>query len=268
MTVRKGFLGAIGFALLAMGIQLPIQAQTVLLEETKPVLESASATEQGTLTLDDLRVSDDTADLNVTELNANEIEPAAWTNSENLSADGLALADEMAPTQAETPPAVAYPAPEEAEQLAQARRRTFAGARSASYIGIGADFGTTGDLSFAAISRFSLSDQLAIRPSVLLGDGFAVLVPVTYDFNTTSAGGFQIRPYAGVGASFVDSNEGDDGLLDDGEDSNLGLLLSAGVDVPLSRQFTANAQANFAGVFSDSTDFGVTVGVGYNFGGF
>lgn len=260
MSVRKGFLGAMGLALLAMGIQLPIQAQTVLQEETKPVPESASVTEQSVLTIDDLAASDDAAELTANE-NVDEIKPAAWTNPENLSAEGLALADD---TVAQVPEAstLAYPTPEESTELAQARRRTnttgFGGA--SNFIGIGADFGTTDDISFAAISRFSLSDQVAIRPSVLIGDGFAVLVPVTYDFSraTTSAGGFQIRPYAGAGASYVDGND----------DSNLGLLLSAGVDVPLSRQFTANAQANFAGIFSEDTNFGVTVGVGYNFSGF
>lgn len=262
MFVRKGLLGTIGLALLAMGVQLPAQAQTILLEETTPVVESASATEQGELTVDDLAANDDnTTDLNVAELDANEIKPAAWTSPENLSAEGLASADGT--TAAEMPEAstLAYPTPEESTELAQARRRTRTGFGGASnFIGIGADFGTTDDISFAAISRFSLTDQLAIRPSVLVGDGFAVLVPVTYDFNTTSAGGFQIRPYAGAGASFIDGN-GDD-------DSNVGLLLSAGVDVPVSRQFTANAQANFGGVFSEDSNFGVTVGIGYNFSGF
>ena len=38
----------------------------------------------------------------------------------------------------------------------------------------------------------------------------------------------------------------------------------AGADVPLGQRFTLNAQANL-GVLND-TDFGVTIGVGYNFG--
>ena len=85
-----------------------------------------------------------------------------------------------------------------------------------------------------------------------------MLVPVTYEFNqlAANAGGFQLRPYAGVGAS---DSDGDD-------DSDINLLLSAGVDVPISQQFTLNGQANL-GVLND-TDFGATVGVGYNFGGF
>lgn len=264
MSVRKGLLGAVGLAVLAMGIQRPVRAQTVVPNETASVVESASASKpvDSRLTLSDLAVDDNSADLNATE-----IEPAALTGSESLTAEDLVSADEMAATQAQPSATeteastLASPSTEESAQLAQARRRTTRGvAGSSNYIGIGADFGTTDDISFAVISKYALSDQIAVRPSVLIGDGFAVLVPVTYQFNrfSTDIQGFQISPYAGVGASYVD---GDD-------DSNLGLLLSGGVDVPLSQRFTANAQANFTGIFSDESNFGVTVGVGYNFGGF
>jgi hypothetical protein len=106
------------------------------------------------------------------------------------------------------------------------------------------------------ISKLSLSEQVSLRPSVLIGDDLSVLVPVTFDLNTysTDVSGFRIIPYAGVGASYQDSSD----------DENFNLLLSAGADVPLSQQFTLNAQAN-VGVLN-GTDFGVTVGVGYNFG--
>ena len=53
-------------------------------------------------------------------------------------------------------------------------------------------------------------------------------------------------------------------IKDNSDNENFNLLLSAGADVPLSDQFTLNAQAN-VGVLND-TEFGVTVGVGYNFG--
>jgi len=91
---------------------------------------------------------------------------------------------------------------------------------------------------------------------VLVGDDLSVLVPVTYEFNrySTDVGGFRVLPYAGVGASYQDNSDNE----------NFNLLLSAGADVPLSDQFTLNAQAN-VGVLND-TEFGVTVGVGYNFG--
>ena len=178
----------------------------------------------------------------------------------NLSADSLALDEGAEPVQP-TADAVelTYPT-DEAVEIAQERRRTRNAVRGSSdFIGIGADFGTADDISFAIISKLSLSDQIAVRPSVLIGNDFAVLVPVTYEFSrfTTNVQSFRILPYAGIGASYVDS-----------DNSDFGLLLSAGVDVPVSRQFTANAQANYSGLFSDSDNFGVTIGVGYNFGGF
>ena len=83
-----------------------------------------------------------------------------------------------------------------------------------------------------------------------------MLVPVTYEFSqfSTELSDFQVRPYAGVGAAYSD----------DDEDEDFNLLLAAGADIPISQRFTLNAQANL-GVLND-TDFGVTVGVGYNFG--
>lgn len=142
--------------------------------------------------------------------------------------------------------------------VAQARRRTrnVQTRRATDFVGVGADFGYADDVSFAVISKLSLSDSIALRPSVLIGDDFSVLVPVTYEFDQFSdeISDFQVRPYAGIGASYSDSDN----------DEDINLLLSAGADIPLSQRFTLNAQANL-GVFND-TDFGVTVGVGYNFG--
>lgn len=141
--------------------------------------------------------------------------------------------------------------------VAQARRRTRREVRGGSdFIGIGADFGYADDVSFAVISKLSVNDSIAVRPSVLIGDDFSVLVPVTYEFSqfSTQVDDFQIRPYAGLGAAYSDSDD----------DSDFNLLLAAGADIPVSQRFTLNAQANL-GVLGD-TDFGVTVGVGYNFG--
>ena len=263
MSVRKGLLGAIGLAVLTMGIQQPVRAQTAVPNESVSAVDSVSVNEpvSSKLTLSDLA-----ADYNTADLHTNEIEPAAWTSPESLSAEGLLSAEDAAFAQAQLPTSEAASTlsdvdSEESVQLAQARRRTTRGvAGSSNFIGIGADFGTTDDISFAIMSKLAFSEQVAVRPSVLIGDGFAVLVPVTFEFNrfSTDVQGFQIRPYAGVGASYVDSDD----------DDSFGLLLSGGVDVPLSRRFTANAQANFAGVFSDESNFGVTVGVGYNFDGF
>lgn len=153
------------------------------------------------------------------------------------------------------------------EELAQNRRRRNPANREmdrgSDFVGIGANVGYVNDVSGVVISKITIRDRLSIRPSLSIGDDFAVLVPLTYDFREASGEveGFQLRPYAGLGASWANenNNRGDD-------TSDLHLLLSAGVDVPVSRRFTVNAQANL-GVFND-TEFGATVGVGYNVGNF
>ncbi|NJM97249.1 MAG: porin family protein [Phormidesmis sp. RL_2_1] len=150
-------------------------------------------------------------------------------------------------------------------ELAQARRRSRSTFRTSNFIGVGVDFGSADDTSFAVISKFSVTDNISIRPAALIGDNFSALVPITYDFNSysTDLGGFQARPYAGVGASYITRSNVANANNDESE---LGLLLAAGVDVPVSQSFTANAQLNYSGIFSDNSKFGVMFGVGYNFG--
>lgn len=231
MFAKKGFLGALGLALLAFGMQLPVQAQSI--ESGIEATADEMALEQSA---------------------ANRIEESAWSReAEDLVADEMATPLPAAETE------LAYPATEETEVAQVRRRRTRRTAPSPNFIGIGGDIGTTDDLSFAVISKFSFGRQLGIRPSVLIGEDFAVLAPVTYEFSqfNSDVQGFQVRPYAGAGASYVESDDEDE----------FGLLLTGGIDVPVSRRFTVNAQANYAGVFTDSENFGVTVGVGYNFGG-
>ena len=238
MSIKKGFFGAVGLALLAFGLQLPTHAQS-LAESEQSIVQEAYPTPLSKGLLDD----------------------ALTKSAQPMSSESEALADATFMVEPEATAAdLTYPVAEE-EAIAQSRRRTRRTASSApAFIGIGGDLGTTDDLSFAVISKLALSQQIAIRPSVLIGEDFAVLVPVTYEFSrfNTEAGRFQVRPYAGVGASYIDEDDS----------SELGLLLAGGVDVPISRRFTLNAQANYAGIFSDSENLGVTVGVGYNFGGF
>ena len=241
MSMKKSLLGAVGLLVLAIGIQLPVRAQS--------------------LSENDLAVGPEAYEVPLAEVVPSETaaeESGVQTGvPSEASLTAATLATEPA-TLAEDSELV-YPAPEAAEVAQARRRRTSSAAASPDFIGIGGDVGTAGDVSFAVISKLSLGRQLAVRPSVLVGDDFAILAPVTYEFRQfdTNAGGFRISPYAGVGASYIDGDNS----------SDLGALISAGVDVPVSRQFTVNAQANYAGIFSDSDNFGVTVGVGYNFGG-
>ncbi|PZO20181.1 MAG: hypothetical protein DCF25_07135 [Leptolyngbya foveolarum] len=249
MSMKKSLLGAVGLLMLAIGIQLPVQAQSVSERDLLTGREAAYEVPLGEAP------NETTAEaLGAQTLGAQTLGAQTWVPQEEaLTAETL-----MAEPGAEATELV-YPVPEAAEVAQARRRRTSSAAANPDFIGIGGDVGTAGNISFAVISKLSLGRQIAVRPSILVGDDFAVLAPVTYEFSRfdTNAGGFRISPYAGVGASYIDGDNS----------SDLGLLVSGGVDVPVSEQFTVNAQANYAGIFSDSQNFGVTVGVGYNFGG-
>jgi hypothetical protein len=129
-----------------------------------------------------------------------------------------------------------------------------------SYVGVGGNFGITGnsDLggrSFAIISKLGLSDFWSVRPSVLFLRNFAsFLIPLTYDFAPQQflTPDLTIAPYLGGGVAVTT-----------GSDNTFGPLLTAGVDIPISRNFTANIAANLA--FLRTTDLGILVGIAYNF---
>lgn len=125
-----------------------------------------------------------------------------------------------------------------------------------SYIGAGVNLGAGGDsglgkISFAAFSKFALNPYLSFRPSILVSSDVSFLFPVTYDF-PIAAPGAGIAPYVGAGVMFST-----------GEDSNVDLLLSGGIDIPLSSQLVATAGVNI-GPF-DKFDIGFLLGIAYNF---
>ncbi|BBD67036.1 hypothetical protein NIES4072_56860 [Nostoc commune NIES-4072] len=133
-----------------------------------------------------------------------------------------------------------------------------------SYIGVAANIGLSGgdsslgDGNFAVVSKIGLTNAISVRPSAVFGDNTTILLPVTYDFTFKPADAFSeplaIAPYVGVGAAYKT-----------GDDSQLAFLVTGGIDVPLTPQFTATAAVN-AGFF-DETDIGLLLGVGYNFSG-
>lgn len=138
--------------------------------------------------------------------------------------------------------------------------RIFRSTRSGpSYLGVGANFGLTGgsDLggtSFAVISKLGLTETISVRPSVLILRDFAtILLPVTYDFAPQQLiSDFQFSPYLGGGVA-----------INTGSNSSVGVLITGGIDIPLSSRFTINVAANLA--FLRTTDLGILVGLGYNF---
>jgi len=130
-----------------------------------------------------------------------------------------------------------------------------------SYIGVGGNIGIGGDTgigegSFSVLSKVGLTRNLSARPSVLFGDNTTVLLPVTVDFpiEDVEATRFNIAPYAGGGV-----------VISTGDDSDVGLLLTGGIDVPINSRFTATAGVNVG--FVGDTDVGLVIGVGYNFSG-
>ncbi|WP_009632331.1 hypothetical protein [Synechocystis sp. PCC 7509] len=130
-----------------------------------------------------------------------------------------------------------------------------------SYIGVGGNIGIGGDTgigegSFSVLSKVGLTRNLSVRPSVLFGDNVSVLLPVTVDFpaENLEITRFSVAPYIGGGA-----------VISTGDDTEVGVLLTGGIDVPINSQFTATAGVNVG--FVDETDVGVILGVGYNFSG-
>ena len=132
-----------------------------------------------------------------------------------------------------------------------------------SYIGIGGNLGfggdsALGDGSFAIISKIGLTNNFSVRPTVLFRDNVTVLVPVTYDFVSQNAvevsDNFVITaaPYVGAGVA-----------LSTGDNGHFGFLISGGVDVPISSNFTATAGLNIG--FLDGAEVGLLLGVGYTF---
>ena len=129
-----------------------------------------------------------------------------------------------------------------------------------SYVGLGANIGAIGrtplgDFSGAILSKIGLTRMISVRPAVLINGDATFLLPITLDFPIESAGQVSFAPYVGVGASFST-----------GDRKNADLIVSGGVDVPLSSQFTLTAAAN-AGLIN-GIELGVLVGIGYNFEGF
>jgi len=161
--------------------------------------------------------------------------------------------------------AVEMPAAVVAEELStvpiELAQRRPEGARVApNFIGFGGNIGfndndnAVGDFGFVLLSKYSFSEKLSLRPSVIISDTSAVLIPVTYNFQNAGidVGPTTLVPYVGGGVA-----------LTTGDDSDVSGLISAGADLPISRQFTINGQANLS-IFND-TAFGVQLGLGYNF---
>ena len=179
------------------------------------------------------------------------------------TATSSAALGQSQPGNAEYPQAIQPSIPDE---VAQADIDFGASTRGgSSYVGLAGNIGlggnsALGDGNFMVISKIGLTDIISVRPSVVLGDDTVILVPVTYDFSFRQVTDpfreeLPFAPYVGAGLA-----------LATGDGSELSFLITGGVDVPINDKFTATAAVNAA--FFNETDLGLSVGVGYNFGGF
>ncbi|QDL12786.1 hypothetical protein DP114_34145, partial (plasmid) [Brasilonema sennae CENA114] len=132
-----------------------------------------------------------------------------------------------------------------------------------SYIGIGPNIGFSGgdtalaEGAFTIFSKIGITRNFSFRPAAVFSDNAVFLLPVTFDFPVKRVTDFEEEqinfiPYVGAGAAISTSG-----------DNSVGFLLTGGVDVPLSPEFTATAGLNFG--FLDQTDVGLMFGIGYNF---
>ncbi|MEM9817863.1 MAG: hypothetical protein AAF827_15870 [Cyanobacteria bacterium P01_D01_bin.6] len=125
-----------------------------------------------------------------------------------------------------------------------------------SYIGIGGNIGLSGDDSaigeggFAIVNRTRIIDYLSVRSSTIFGDETTSAIALTGEVPLTNANGrITAIPFIGGGVSIH-------GEVDP--------LISAGVDVPIGRSFTATTRVN-VGFGDNETDVGLILGIGYNF---
>ncbi|KAB8331513.1 hypothetical protein SD80_023745 [Scytonema tolypothrichoides VB-61278] len=132
-----------------------------------------------------------------------------------------------------------------------------------NYIGVGGNIGISGDgkgLSHGGVTiirKTHLSDSLSIRSTTVFGgDRNDATFALTVNFPMrTSSGQVQLVPFVGGGMLLRSKSLFED-LIVRG-------LVTGGVDVPLSRRFTATAAVNVG--FVEETNVGVQLGVAYNF---
>ncbi|MDJ1172536.1 hypothetical protein [Roseofilum capinflatum] len=130
-----------------------------------------------------------------------------------------------------------------------------------SYIGLGGTIGFHGDSSMGnaggtILSRVAFTENFSFRPSVIIGDGTSLTIPFTYDIP------FSREPYGPPVTLFIGGGFGFD--LKHGTH---GPLISTGIDVPFSNNFTFNATLNTGFWDERAIDWGLTLGFGYNFPG-
>jgi hypothetical protein len=176
------------------------------------------------------------------------------TTGETLSDEVFASADIESVLLAAT----VEPAPEasDAIELAQSTRSAYQ--ITPAYLGVGGNIGfgnrnqsALSSFGFNIISKISLGPRFSLRPgATATNERWSFTIPLTYNFNTLRVAGFRAQPYVGGGVEVPTSGD-------------VGLLISTGADVPISRDFTLNGAANIR--VTSGFAMGISMGVGYNF---
>ncbi|MGP1375405.1 MAG: hypothetical protein ACTS3T_21440 [Almyronema sp.] len=197
------------------------------------------------------------AEVNLAEVEIIETAPVlADATDESVSTSAATLLSASEAEIALTNSAQPTAEPTDNAQIAQVTRPLYRGV-APFYLGIGGNIGVgdddasaVGDFAFAVISKVSLGPRFAVRPSLLVSEeDVSLAVPLTYNINPIQAQNFTLAPFVGAG-------------VDIAFDGDAALLLNGGVDIPLSRQFTFNSQANFR--VTDDFSAGIILGVAYN----
>ncbi len=273
--LRHGFVGllSIGIFTVVGGSGFSAVAQTVESAETEEFTESSPSETNAELfapTFDD----DEFTVSNVEQTKFLDINDDVQLSQATVAPEATKVVTPVPGTVATTSAAFAEISPETIPTTSQASTtkvaqsdisigRATRGGRS--YVGFGANIGLNGetalgDGNFTILSKIGFTKNISIRPSAILGDDTVILIPVSYDFSVQNAADpftepLNFSPYVGAGIA-----------IDTGDDSEVGFLLSGGIDFPLNRRFTATASVN-AGFFDDA-EVGLLLGVGYNFSGF
>lgn len=259
MAYLKHFSLMLGAAAVVAGVTLPAQADSVpaATEAVSPALELTQTNlgEEGSVPTDgsvavELPEATDVVATQGVSSEASLLLPEAGSPVSD-GFDAAAIDALLAAATVETAPEAT-----DSLDLAQSTAGAYGGVAPA-YLGVGGNLGiisndgAVGDLGFVVLSKISLGPRFALRPSFIFSErDTSLTIPLTYNFNTASFGGFRFQPYVGAGVDIPFGND-------------IGVLIDAGADIPISRDFTINTAANMR--VTGGFGLGLSVGVGYNF---
>ena len=123
-----------------------------------------------------------------------------------------------------------------------------------NYVGIGG-----GDEGFVVNGKFSLSENLSVRPAISTdfdfndGEDVTYVLPITYDFNSIDPQG-RLHPFLGAGIN---------GEL--GDDSTIEAAVTGGADYRFNEQWLVNGSVIWSPFQDGSDDVDFIAGIGYSF---